>query len=37
MAFSFGVKDSVLSVQELRLLLWHRFDSWPRNLCMLQT
>lgn len=25
------VKDSVLSPQWLRLLLWRRFNSWPRN------
>ena len=25
------VKDLALSLQQLRLLLWHRFDPWPRN------
>ena len=25
------VKDSVLSLQWLRLLLWHGFDPWPGN------
>ena len=29
------VKDLVLSLQQLGLLLWHRFDPWPRNFCML--
>ena len=28
------VKDLALSLQWLRSLLWHRFDSWPRNLPM---
>ena len=28
---SFWVKDLALSLQQLRLLLWHRFDSWPRE------
>ena len=23
------VKDPVLSLQQLRLLLWRRFDPWP--------
>ena len=26
------VKDLVLSLLWLRLLLWHRFDSWPEEL-----
>ena len=26
-----GVKDSALSLQWLRLLLWHGFDPWPRR------
>ena len=25
------VKDLVLSLQQLRLLLWLRFDPWPGN------
>ena len=25
------VKDPALSLQWLRLLLWHGFDPWPRN------
>ena len=25
-----------LSLQWLRSILWHGFDSWPRNFCMLQ-
>ena len=29
------VKDPVLSLQWLRSLLWHGFDSWPRDLYML--
>ena len=29
-----GVKDPALSLQQLRFLLWHRFDPWPRNLHM---
>ena len=29
------VKDLALSLQELRLLLCHRFNPWPRNSCML--
>ena len=28
------VKDPVLSLQQLGSLLWHRFDSWPRNFHM---
>ena len=28
------IKDPVLSLQWLRLLLWYRFDPWPRNFCM---
>ena len=24
-------KDPLLSLQWLRLLLWHRFNPWPRN------
>ena len=28
------VKDMVLSLLWLRLLLWHRFDPWPRNFHM---
>ena len=31
-----GVKDPVLSLQWLRLLLWHGFDPWPRNFYMPQ-
>ena len=31
------VKYSALSVQQLGLLLWHRFTPWPRNFHMLQT
>ena len=30
------VKDPVLSLQQLRSLLRHRFDPWPRNLHMPQ-
>ena len=30
------VKDPALSLQRLRLLLWHRCDPWPRNFHMLQ-
>ena len=26
------VKDLALSLQQLRSLLWHGFDSWPRAL-----
>ena len=29
-----GVKNLVLSLQCLRLLLWRRFDPWPRNFHM---
>ena len=29
------VKDLALSLLWLRLLLWHRFDPWPRNFRML--
>ena len=29
------VKDLALSLQQLRLLLWHRFNPWSRNFCML--
>ena len=29
------VKDLVLSLQQLVLLLWHRFDPWPGNFHML--
>ena len=28
------VKDLVLSLQQLRSLLWHGFDPWPRNFHM---
>ena len=28
------VKDPVLSLWQLRLLLWQGFDPWPRNLHM---
>ena len=28
------VKDPVMSLPWLRLLLWHRFNPWPRNFCM---
>ena len=28
------VKDSVLSLQRLRSLLWHKFDPWPQNFCI---
>ena len=31
-----AIKDLALSLLWLRLLLWHRFDLWPRNLRMLQ-
>lgn len=27
-------KDSALSLQPLGLLLWHKSDPWPKNLCM---
>ena len=30
------VKDPVLSLLWLRLLLWRRFDPWPRNFDMPQ-
>ena len=30
------VKDPTLPLLWLRSLLWHRFDSWPWNFCMLQ-
>ena len=30
------VKDLALSLQWLGLLLWHGFDPWPVNFCMLQ-
>ena len=30
------VKDPALSLQQPGLLLWHRFDPWPKNLHMLQ-
>ena len=30
------VKDLVLLLQWLGLLLWCRFDPWPRNFCMLR-
>ena len=26
------VKDLVLSLQQLRWLLWHGFDPWPRSV-----
>ena len=29
------VKDLALSLQWAGLLLWHRFDPWPRDLHML--
>ena len=28
------VKDLVLSLQQLGLLLWYRFDPWPGNFHM---
>ena len=28
------VKDLVVSLQQLRMLLWHGFDSWPGNFHM---
>ena len=28
------VKDLALSLQQLRSLLWSRFDPWPRNFHM---
>ena len=27
-------KDPALSLLWLGLLLWHRFNPWPRNFCM---
>ena len=30
-----GVKD-LMSLLRLWLLMWHRFDPWPRNFYMLQ-
>ena len=30
------VKDPALSLLWLGLLLWHGFESWPRNLYILQ-
>ena len=30
------VKDSALSLQRPRSLLWHRFQPWPRNFYMPQ-
>ena len=30
------VKDPALSLQRLGLLLWCRFNPWPRNFCTLQ-
>ena len=30
-------KDPALSLQQLKLLLWHRFDSWPKNFHMPRT
>ena len=32
--FPDGSADLVLSLLWLRMLLWRRFDPWPRNLCM---
>ena len=29
------VKDPVLSLQQLGWLLWHKFNPWPGNFCML--
>ena len=29
------VKDLVMSLPWIWLLLWHRFDPWPRNFCVL--
>ena len=29
------VKDPALAPQQLRLLLWHRFDPWPKKFHML--
>ena len=31
-----AVKDLMLSPLWLWSLLWHGFDPWPRNFCMLQ-
>ena len=28
-------EDLVLSLPQLRLLLWHGFDPWPRSFCLL--
>ena len=28
------IKDMVLSLLWLRSLLWHGYNSWPRNFCM---
>ena len=33
---AYWAKDPTLSLQWLRSLLWHRFDSWLRNFHMLQ-
>ena len=30
------VKDPALSLQRLKPLLWHRFNSWPRKFHMLK-
>ena len=30
------VKDLVLSLLWFSLLLWHKFNPWPGNFCMLQ-
>lgn len=30
------VKDTVLSPLWLRSLLYHDFNPWPRNFCMMQ-
>ena len=30
------IKDPALSLLWLGPLLWHGFDFWPRNFCMLQ-
>ena len=30
------VKEPALSLQQLGSLLWHGFDPWPGNFCMLQ-
>ena len=29
------IKGLVLSLHQLRLLLWHKLDPWPRNFHML--